>query len=128
MKMILCDDCKKEFSMNSVDIEKANISLNGQEMVLVYFACPGCKKIYRIMLRDEKYYELNTDLQITKVRMRKAYDSGNKELARMLNEMVTKKHERLSNHVDKVNKKFPGTFTFVTYENKHKDKIIKYLP
>lgn len=128
MKVILCDECKAGFSLNSVDIEKANVIVNGQELVLVYFACPGCEKIYRIMLRDDEYYKLNTDLEITKTRMRKAYDSGNEELARVLNEMVMKKHARLSSHIDKVNKRFPGTFTFVTSENKHKDKIIEYLP
>lgn len=123
-----CDDCKYELSMKSVNIEEAIIDLGRQALTLVYFACPKCNKIYRIMLKDEQYETLKFDLETTKSRMRKAYDSGNEEFARTLNSMVMKKHQRLSNHVDNLNKKYPGTFTFVTSENNNEDKIIKYLP
>lgn len=49
-------------------------------------------------------------------------------MARMLNSMVFKKKQRLEEYVDKVNKMFPGTFTFVASENNHKEQTIKYLP
>ena len=127
-KIVFCDECKYEFSMNTVNIENANVVINGQELILVYFACPKCKKIYRIMLKDDKCYVLNVDLEIAKDRMQKTYKSGNKEFARTLNSMVLKKQERLKNHLSNMDKKFPGTFTFVASENNHKDKIIKYLP
>lgn len=42
----------------------------------------------------------------------------------MLNSMVFKKKE----YVDKANKMFQGTFTFVASENNHKEQTIKYLP
>lgn len=129
IKIIYCDDCKNEFSMNTVNIDETIVDINGQELNLVYFVCPKCNKIYRIMLKDKQYNELKEDLEKTKNRIRKNYGSGNKEFASTLNSMVMKKHERLSNHVEKLNKKFPGTFTFVASENNHKDKNnIKYLP
>lgn len=114
--------------MNSVNIEESFVSLNGQVLKLVYFTCPKCNKIYRITLQDGRYEELKKDLEDTKIRMQKAFGRQNQEFARMLNNMVNKKHERLKNHLKNLNDKFPGTFTFVTSENNNEEKIIKYLP
>ena len=125
---IYCDECKHEFSMNSVDIQEAAMNLGGQALKLVYFTCPKCNKIYRITLKDERYEELKEDLERTKMRIRKNRGSRNDEMARMLYSMVVKKHERLRNHLNILNDKFPGTFTFVASENNHEDRIITYLP
>lgn len=125
---VVCDECKNEFSMNAVDIQEATINLGGQALRLVYFTCPKCNKIYRITLKDERYEELKEDLERTKKRIRRNYGSRNDEMARTLHEMVTKKHERMRNHLTQLNAKYPGTFTFVASENNHKDKIITYLP
>lgn len=126
--VICCDECKNELLINSVKIDEVIIELGGQALKLVYFTCPKCNKIYRIMLKDERYEELAEDLEKTKKRIRKNYGSRNDEFASMLDSMVNKKHERLRNHVEKLNKKFPGTFTFVTSENNNEEKIITYLP
>lgn len=123
-----CDECNHEFSMNTVNIEEATVTLGGQDLVLVYFACPKCNKIYRIMLKDKCYCELREDLEKTKKRIRKNNGSGDEEFARMLYDMVSRKHQRLKDHVNMLNAKFPGTFTFVVSENNHEEKFIKYLP
>lgn len=125
---VYCDECKHEFSMDSVDIKEVTMNLGGQALTLVYFTCPKCNKIYRITLKDERYEELKEDLERTKTRIRKNRGSRNDEMARMLNSMVIKKHERMQNHLARLNNKFSGTFTFVASENNHKDKIITYLP
>lgn len=125
---VFCNECKHEFSMNTVNIQEANIYLGGQDLVLVYFACPKCNKIYRIALKDERYEELKEDLERTKKRIRKNYGSRNDELASALNSMVRAKLARLRNHVEKLNSTYPGTFTFVASENNHEDNIITYLP
>ena len=125
---ICCDNCKHEFFMNSVNIEEATVNVSRQVLKLVYFACPKCNKIYRIMLKDEQYEKLKEDLDKTKKRVLKNYGSKDEESARVLNEMVNKKHERLKNHLENLNNKFPGTFTFVTSENNNEEKIIEYLP
>ena len=125
---IYCDECKYEFSVNSVNIQEATVKAKGQVLTLDYFVCPKCNKIYRIMLKDEQYEKLKEDLEKTKNRIRKTYGSKNIELASSLNVMVTKKSERLRSHLTRLEKKFPGTFTFVTSENNHKDKTIEYLP
>lgn len=124
---VFCDECKHEFSMDSVNIHEATVELRGQAMKLVYFACPKCNKIYRITLKDVRYEELRVDLERTKKRIRKNHGSGNDELARTLNEMVARKLRRLRKHTDDLNRKFPGTFIFAVPEN-GEGKIIKYLP
>lgn len=126
--IVYCDECKHEFSMDSVNIQETTMNLGGQALTLVYFTCPKCNKIYRITLKDERYEELKADLERTKMRIRKNRGSRNDEFARTLNSMVIKKHERMRNHLARLNDKFPGTFTFVASENNHEDKIITYLP
>ena len=128
MTRIKCDECEHEFILEAVGIHEAIVQLNGVPVTLVYFACPKCNKIYRISIQDKCYYELKEDLEKTKKRIRRNHGSNNDEMARMLNSMVVRKHERLKAYVDKVNKMFPGTFTFVASENNQEEKSIKYLP
>lgn len=126
--IIVCDECKHEFFLDAVEIHEAIVELNGVPVTLVYFTCPKCNKIYRISIQDRRYYELVEDLEKTKKRIRKNHGSNNQEMAKMLNSMVFRKKQRLKEHIDKVNKMFPGTFTFVASENNHKEQTIKYLP
>lgn len=128
MTRVKCDECEHEFILEAVGIHEAIVELNGVPATLVYFACPKCNKIYRISIQDRRYYELVEDLEKTKKRIRRNHGSNNQEMARMLNSMVFKKKQRLEEYVDKVNKMFPGTFTFVASENNHKEQTIKYLP
>ena len=125
---VKCDECEHEYLLSAVDIHEAKVELNNTPVILVYFACPKCNKIYRISIQDARYYDLKEDLEKAEKRMRRNHGNRNIAMAEMLHNMVVKKHERLKAHVDKVNKMFPGTFTFVTSENNSKEKIIKYLP
>lgn len=123
-----CDECGYEFSVRGVKIDEAKVTINDQLFTLVYFTCPECNKLYRVVLKDEQYEKLAEDLERIKNRIRKNHGSNNDELARVLGEMERKKLERLRAHSDRLNKMFPGTFTFVVSENNQKDKLIKYLP
>lgn len=125
---VFCDECKFEFSMNAVNIQNATIDIGGKSFGLIYFTCPKCNKIYRVSITDARYFELREDLEKTKKRIRRNYGSNNEEMARVLNQMVNRKLERLRNYADKLNKMFPGTFTFVVSVNNHEEKSIKYLP
>lgn len=125
---IECDECKHEFFLEAVNIENAEVEINNQRLTLIFFTCPKCNKLYRISLADNRYFELKEDLESTKKRIRRNHGSNNKEMARMLSQMVDRKLQRLRNHTDKLNKMFPGTFTLMVSENNHKEKYIKYLP
>lgn len=125
---VICDSCKKEFSLNSVKIDTATVEINKKEYQLEYFTCPECNRIYRVLLSDKKYIELLADLEKVKMRIRKNNGSGNEEFARVLNSMLNKKQNRLRKHIERLHNEYNGTFTFVASENNHEDKIIKYLP
>ena len=124
---VICDECKHEFSMSAVGIHEAIVELNGVPVNLVYFTCPKCNKIYRVSIQDKRYYDLVDDLEKIKKRIRKNHGNS-KETAALLNSIVLKKKQRLAEHVERINKMFPGTFTFVASENNHKEITIKYLP
>lgn len=128
MTRLVCDVCKHEFSLKTVNIQNAEVKINDQLLILIYFTCPKCNKIYRVLLADTRYFELKEDLERTKKRIRRNHGSNNEDTARVLSQMISKKLERLKNHTDKLNKMFPGTFTFMVSENNHKEKSIKYLP
>lgn len=123
---VFCDDCKHEFSMDSVDIQTTIVKLGGHSLDLSYFVCPKCNKIYRVSLKDERCKELSEDIKRIKKRVRKIYGSGNYELANRLDVMRRQKALRFKNYIDKLNKKFSGTFVFEVSESG--EKIIKYLP
>ena len=125
---LICDECKHEFSLKTINIKNAEVKINNQQLTLIYFTCPKCNKLYRVSLADARYFELKEDLEKTKERIRRNHGSNNEEMVRVLNQMVFKKLERLRIHTDKLNKKFSGTFTLVVSENNHEEKIIKYLP
>lgn len=128
MNKIKCDNCEIEFSLNAVKINKTKIVLNNTPVHLVYFVCPKCNKIYRISIQDAKYYDLKKDLEKIKKKIQKNQGSNNLELARQLNDMANKKHKRLSDHVEVVNRMFPGEFIFEVSKGKLNKKVIKYLP
>lgn len=125
-KSIVCDECKHEFLLRSVNISEAPVKVYSEELQLVYFVCPKCNKIYRVLLKDKAYSELKEDLEKVKKRIRKNLGSNNEEFARTLNFMAYKKQERLQNHVLNIHRKYPGTFTFVTSENNGEEQTIKY--
>ena len=125
---IKCDDCEHEFLLNTVKLTETIIELNNTSVNLVYFVCPKCNRIYRVSIQDARYYDLKEDLEKAKKRMKRSHGKNNMAMTKVLYDMVAKKHERLKAHVEKVNKMFPGTFTFEVSENNPKEKIIKYLP
>jgi len=126
--IIKCDECGYEFSLKAVDIHKEKIALNNTVVDLVYFVCPDCRKIYRVSIQDARYYDLADDLEKARRRLRKSHGSNDEEKVRVLQTMVTRKHERLAAYVGKVNQMFQGTFVFEASENNPENKTIKYLP
>lgn len=125
---VYCDNCQHEFSMNSVNIQIATVSIKGKSFNLSFFACPKCRRIYRIALMDKRYDELKEDLKEIRNRIRKYHGSNNFEMASQLTTMAMRKQERLRNHVLALNRKYPGTFVFAVSENSEENQTIKYLP
>lgn len=124
-KIIVCDECKSEFFLKSVEIKESAIEIGGQELLVTYFKCPHCDKLYRITVKDDTYFAFVEDLENTKKRIRRAKGKGNLYLQNRLVSMVYRKQERLQNHVARLNAKYSGTFTEVSENGA---TTIKYLP
>lgn len=124
-KIIVCDECKNEFFLKSVEIKESAIEISGQELLVTYFKCPHCGKLYRITVKDDTYFAFVEDLENTKKRIRRAKGKGNLYLQNQLVSMVYRKQERLQNHVARLNAKYSGTFTEVSENGA---TTIKYLP
>lgn len=125
---VYCDECKHEFSMMSVNIQKATVNINDKEFTLSFFACPKCRRIYRIALMDQRYNELKDDLDKIRKKIRKSFGSGDVETTTKLQIMAMRKQERMQNYVNALSGKYPGTFIFAVSENSKDKQTIKYLP
>lgn len=124
-KIIVCDECSAEFLMTSVKIEECSVRVGDKELLLDYFVCPKCNKIYKVLfVEEQRYRELIDDLLETEKRIRKLKGRGNVQLLSTLQRMALTKKQRVQTYVNGMNNKYPGTFTFSSV---NKEEII-YLP
>lgn len=123
---IACDVCGRRFREKEFDIQEDEISmLDGSIMTLDYLICPKCKSIYKILLCDRQYYrQLVDDLTAALRSQEKAAGTNDYDRKRAV---AQKKAERLRTYVQKVNQKWPGSFTAAATENNGAEKII-YRP
>lgn len=122
---VQCDECKHQFILRDVDVNEAAVIVSGERLVLTYFTCPKCNKVYRVTLKDARYDEIVVDIEKTKKRIQRTYGTNNEELARMLYNTLQRKMNRLKVHTEKLDDRFSGTFTLVMSENNCK---LEYLP
>lgn len=124
-KIIVCDKCNWNFNLESAEIKETSFLFNNKMYDLVYFVCPSCDEVYRILIRDKRFYELQEDLEKAKSRLNRTYQTGNAVLREKFYSIVLKKKQRLEEHVLKTNKLFSGNFVYECSDNVDN---IKYLP
>ena len=111
---IICDFCKKEFSLQSVDdINSFTFPWKGKEITLHYFLCPKCNKIYKTGFSDEHSRMLTSDLKVAEIRYAKAIkrNATEKQLSSLFN-LVKIKRKKLATYKQKLWDMFPGEFVF----------------
>lgn len=124
--IIVCNECKNEFFLNDVDVQESTVWVEKHKIInLVYFTCPCCNKVYPISIQDGKYFDLLSDLNSVKYKIKKNNGTMDLKKANTLNAMVFKKLNRLKKHEEKLKKKFSGTFLEVSENG---IMIIKYMP
>lgn len=114
---VKCDKCEHEFLLNAVGINDTNVIIDGQEYELQYFVCPECDKVYRILIKDSKYYKLVEELESAKKRIRRNWGKMGQQMQQTLNDVAMKKQERLKAYSVKLNQKFAGVFEFTVPES-----------
>ncbi|MBO7289562.1 MAG: hypothetical protein J6V03_06170 [Clostridia bacterium] len=116
---IICDFCKKEFSLQSVDdINFFTFPWKGKEITLHYFLCPKCNKIYKAGFSDEHSRMLASDLKVAEIRYAKAVkrNATEKQLSSLFN-LVKVKRKKLAAYKQKLGNMFPGEFVFSTLQD-----------
>lgn len=108
---IVCDSCGKTFCLSSDKIYEGVVE--NTKISVSYFVCPKCKKVYSILIRDEKFNALQNDYIKTKERYEKLYkkyfgkNEGEELLSQVFSSMLSK-HQRLRQYEEsltaKVNK------------------------
>lgn len=123
---IICDSCGKQFKLSSVGIKTSLMDLDEGACDVVFFNCPSCKRVHLVSVQDARWTELKTDLDKQVKRQARMHGRENKQLAKVVAEMIEKKKARLSKHVDNLKRKYDGRFTLVTTENGTEDLL--FLP
>lgn len=106
--IIVCDDCKGEFFVKAVKIERQHIVVRKRDLWLDYFVCPHCGKLYKVCLMDKRFFKMVDDLQ--KTRRQAQRHRGNANRCAPLIGMAQAKQQKVHNHVECLEKQYPGTF------------------
>ena len=122
MNTIVCDKCNHEFFANAVLIKEKNVKIDeNKSIILCYFECPKCRTIYKICLKDSRYYELKSEVQKAISRIKSNKGKGSVDMMNSLIVAANIKKQCLANHVKKLDEKYPGVFT---YSPNKKEEII----
>lgn len=126
-KVIACDKCSAEFLIESVHIQECRLEIRGEKLLLKYFICPACNKIYKVFLvNEQKYQEMVDDLLLTKEAIRRLQGKGDIYTLYRLQKTASDIKRKIQSHVSSNNTKYDGTFTFAASKNNQKEII--YLP
>lgn len=105
IKNIVCDFCKSEFLITSVDIKTSLVdNLKKQGISIQYFKCPHCDYLYLISVIDKRY-----EWHLSRVRnsiSRYKIKPSKSNLSKVL-----KNKESLSTYLRDMRGRFPGEFT-----------------
>lgn len=106
--MLVCDECKAEFSLAPVDILSTRFTYEEQSYVVRYFACPKCNRAYiflflkledlSIMLaKNNIYVQYQTALQCKNVALVKRLFGRYKSLESLLEDKMKKELAKFPN-------------------------------
>lgn len=123
---IVCDNCKRGFSLFEYGLCEHGVTINGEDLTLVYFVCPFCRKLYFVSLKDDAFEGLANELGRAKMRIKNNSGKVNEERMAVFIETAYRKQRRLEVHLRKLRRKYPGTFT-VRRASNGADEIV-YVP
>ena len=114
LKVLVCDECEKEFLLKGVNIEQQIITdkKNGLWFNYKYFRCPHCGQPYIVCIDDELSLSLETlyEAQYNRVIRRKARNKCKEKDV----ERLGKKRKALLKRRDMLLKQYKEVFTEIT--------------
>ena len=109
--MLVCDNCKAEFSLAPVDILSTRFNYKGESYIVRFFACPECNRVYvflflkledvGIMLsKNNIYVQYQMALQCKNVALAKKLFGRYKSLESLLGDKMKKELSKFPNGFD----------------------------
>lgn len=122
-----CGECGAVFAVRAVKIKQSRVVCDGEALTLTYFVCPMCGKLYRIDLRDNRWYRLYDELEQARQRIERNWGKVSEDHIAKLQALAGAKLERLKQHNKYMQEKFAGEFTVANPQNGGTDTIT-YIP
>lgn len=110
--MLVCDECKTEFSLAPVDILSTRFNYNEESYIVRYFACPKCNRVYAFLflkLEDMGIMLAKNNIQ---VQYQTALQCKNVALAKRLLGRYESLKSLLEDKMKKELAKFPNGFMY----------------
>lgn len=119
IKVSTCDDCKKDFLVNSIDIKKDIIYIRDWDVELEfqYFVCPHCGKVYKILMLDKTAKMLQNDFSVYSNRIKRAVNTG-KTIPEAKTKALSRKRDRFEKYLAKLEEHYKD-IDFTVYLNKN---------
>lgn len=103
MTKVVCDECSKEFNLETVKIQNSDMNIKGNlQLSVAYFRCPFCGVPFIIQICDKRAYELQIELQKQKARWQKIIgknDSDEVDRNRNVYVSLLAKQKRFKDHL-----------------------------
>lgn len=106
--MLVCDNCKTEFSLAPVDILSTRFNYNEESYIVRYFACPKCNRVYvflflkledigTMLAKNNIYVQYQMALQCKNVALVKKLFGRYKSLESLLGDKMKKELAKFPN-------------------------------
>lgn len=119
-KEVQCDECGYVWKkLKHIKHKEQSIEINNRQVVLHYFMCPKCKKVYVEFVEGPRYKRFVSRLDKARNKLWKA---TSEDEAKIILLEVLKYQQELEKYVSSYNKMFSGTFIV----NNQND--VNYLP
>lgn len=112
---IKCDSCKYIWGIENIKLKERSLIINDSKLILTYFECPRCKKIFKVVLKDRNYFYLVDKLNKIKEEIQLNFNSKDKVKADILKNELLKVENLIKENNDRLNKKYPGKFKIDRY-------------
>lgn len=121
-----CDSCGFEWKSKKTKIRKKVFQLKGRQVVLHYFMCPRCKRVYRVFIEGPKYkqYRLKVEKANDAIRIYIANNGISINDPKLENLYIQAEECKavLEEYVENYNKMFSGTFAV------NMNGVVEYRP
>lgn len=75
-KEIECDDCKQVWLLQYTDVKEEWLEAKGKQILVTYFTCPRCGKVYVICIDDSLSLRVKNLLGVNLKRINKLQSKG----------------------------------------------------